>query len=42
MKRRARPPPGKARRKGKSIGRTANWKKAVVVLEKGFTIDFGA
>ena len=33
---------GKARRKGKSIGRTANWKKAIVVLQAGFTIDFGA
>jgi len=33
---------GKARRKGKSEGRTANWKKAVVVLEPGYTIDFGA
>ncbi len=33
---------GKLRRRGRSVGRTSDWKKAVVVLEAGYTIDFGA
>lgn len=30
---------GKARRRGKSIGRTAGWKKAVVYLKPEYHID---
>jgi len=30
---------GKRRRRGKAIGRTANWKKAVVFLEPDYHID---
>jgi len=30
---------GKARRKGRSIGKTASWKKAVVVLHEDHKID---
>lgn len=30
---------GKWRRRGRSIGRTQEWKKAMVVLEEGQTID---
>jgi large subunit ribosomal protein L23 len=30
---------GKARRRGRSIGRTASWKKAIVVLNKKDKID---
>jgi len=30
---------GKHRRRGKTIGRTSNWKKAVVLLEPDFHID---
>ncbi|MBE7561297.1 50S ribosomal protein L23 [bacterium] len=33
---------GKLRRRGRSVGRTSDWKKAVVVLAPGYTIDFGA
>jgi large subunit ribosomal protein L23 len=33
---------GKMRTRGRSRGRTSGWKKAVVVLESGYTIDFGA
>ncbi len=34
--------PGKARRFGKSIGRTQDWKKAYVSLVAGQTIDYEA
>ena len=30
---------GKHRRRGRAIGRTSNWKKAVVLLEPDFHID---
>jgi len=30
---------GKRRRRGRAIGRTSNWKKAVVLLEPDFHID---
>ncbi len=30
---------GKARRRGRSIGRTSSWKKAVVVLAEQYRID---
>jgi large subunit ribosomal protein L23 len=30
---------GKHRRRGRTIGRTSNWKKAVVLLEPDFHID---
>jgi len=32
--------PGKVKRKGKSMGRTANWKKAIGSLRDGDVIDF--
>ena len=31
---------GKNKRRGRMIGRTPNWKKAIVKLAKGETIDF--
>ena len=31
---------GKKKRVGKYIGHTSNWKKAVVTLKEGYTIDF--
>ena len=31
---------GKLKRMGRFEGRRAGWKKAIVTLEKGFTIDF--
>jgi large subunit ribosomal protein L23 len=34
--------PGKARRFGKTIGRTQDWKKAYVSLAKGQSIDYEA
>ena len=34
--------PGKARRFGRSIGRTQDWKKAYVSLSPGQTIDYEA
>ncbi len=34
--------PGKRRRFGKSLGRTQDWKKAYVSLERGQTIDYEA
>ena len=33
---------GKKRRVGQTIGRRSNWKKAIVTLEKGQSIDFFA
>ncbi|HDM43243.1 MAG TPA: 50S ribosomal protein L23 [Firmicutes bacterium] len=30
---------GKARRQGWNVGRTSNWKKAIVTLKEGETID---
>lgn len=30
---------GKARRRGRSIGRTSSWKKAIVVLNEQYRID---
>jgi len=30
---------GKHRRRGRTVGRTSNWKKAVVLLEPDFHID---
>ena len=32
--------PGKTKRRGRSIGRIPSWKKAVVVLKQGDTIEF--
>ncbi len=34
--------PGKMKRRGMSMGKLANWKKAEVTLKKGDTIDFFA
>ena len=34
--------PGKARRFGRTVGRTQDWKKAYVSLESGQTIDYEA
>ena len=34
--------PGKARRLGRTVGRTQDWKKAYVSLESGQTIDYEA
>jgi large subunit ribosomal protein L23 len=34
--------PGKSRRFGKTVGRTQDWKKAYVSLQKGQTIDYEA
>ncbi len=34
--------PGKLKRRGASIGKRPNWKKAVVTLKEGDTIDFFA
>jgi large subunit ribosomal protein L23 len=34
--------PGKTRRFGRTVGRTQDWKKAYVSLEKGQTIDYEA
>ena len=34
--------PGKPRRFGRTVGRTQDWKKAYVSLEKGQTIDYEA
>ena len=34
--------PGKTRRFGKTVGRTQDWKKAYVSLQKGQTIDYEA
>ena len=34
--------PGKARRFGKTVGRTQDWKKAYVSLQSGQTIDYEA
>jgi large subunit ribosomal protein L23 len=34
--------PGKQKRRGASIGKLPNWKKAVVTLKTGDTIDFFA
>jgi large subunit ribosomal protein L23 len=34
--------PGKLKRRGQSVGKQSNWKKAVVQLKKGETIDFFA
>jgi large subunit ribosomal protein L23 len=34
--------PGKARRFGRILGRTQDWKKAYVSLESGQTIDYEA
>jgi len=31
---------GKNKRRGRTIGRTPNWKKAIVKIAKGETIDF--
>lgn len=31
---------GKIKRQGRFQGRRANWKKAIVTLQEGFTIDF--
>lgn len=33
---------GKTKRRGASMGRRPNWKKAIVTLKKGDTIDFFA
>jgi large subunit ribosomal protein L23 len=32
--------PGKTKRRGRSIGRIPSWKKAVVTLKQGDTIEF--
>ena len=34
--------PGKLKRRGSSIGKRPNWKKALVTLQKGDVIDFYA
>lgn len=34
--------PGKLKRRGSSVGKRPNWKKAVVTLKEGDTIDFFA
>jgi large subunit ribosomal protein L23 len=34
--------PGKTRRFGRTVGRTQDWKKAYVSLQKGQTIDYEA
>jgi large subunit ribosomal protein L23 len=34
--------PGKLKRRGQSIGKRPNWKKAIVQLKEGDTIDFFA
>ena len=34
--------PGKLKRRGTSVGKRPNWKKALVTLEKGEKIDFFA
>ena len=34
--------PGKLKRRGKSIGKRSNWKKAIVTLKSGDQIDFFA
>jgi large subunit ribosomal protein L23 len=34
--------PGKLKRRGMNVGKLSNWKKAVVTLKKGDTIDFFA
>lgn len=34
--------PGKLKRRGTSVGRRSNWKKAVVTLREGDVIDFFA
>lgn len=34
--------PGKQRRRGRSIGKRPNWKKATITLKSGDTIDFFA
>ena len=34
--------PGKLRRRGMSIGKQSNWKKAIVTLKEGDVIDFYA
>lgn len=34
--------PGKLKRRGASVGKRPNWKKAVVTLKEGDTIDFFA
>ena len=34
--------PGKLKRRGQSVGKRPNWKKALVTLAKGETIDFFA
>ena len=31
---------GKVKRQGRFSGRRANWKKAIITLRDGFTIDF--
>ena len=34
--------PGKQKRRGMSVGKRSNWKKAVVTLKEGHSIDFFA
>ena len=34
--------PGKLKRRGMSIGKRSNWKKAIVTLKEGHSIDFFA
>ena len=34
--------PGKLKRRGMSVGKRSNWKKAVVTLKEGHSIDFFA
>lgn len=34
--------PGKLKRRGQSVGKRPNWKKAIVQLKEGDTIDFFA